>query len=275
MVWTLPVPKYLFARRNPRRVTRHRSHSRIEHITSRCGGRHVRRGDTLSDMGNNSVTGIAEFLRTIEFFSGFSIADLEELAENCTRTSHTRGDILFVEGEPANELFIVDSGLVAISNKSPDGRESVLALMGPGDLFGEMTLFDGETGRSAGARVLEPSSVLRIPYALLRGHFDSSAKALWGVVTLLVKRLRADNEALADSVFLDVTGRTAKRLLDIAGDKDEFTIPVTQEELAGMIGASRERVNKAIAAFIRLGWIEQRDRTYRIVERRRLANRAS
>ena len=63
---------------------------------------------------------------------------------------------------------------------------------------------------------------------------------------MLAGRLRAMDEALADSVFLDVTGRTAKRLLELAGDDDEFTLPVTQEELAGMVGASRERVNKAI-----------------------------
>jgi CRP/FNR family transcriptional regulator, cyclic AMP receptor protein len=79
---------------------------------------------------------------------------------------------------------------------------------------------------------------------------------------------------LADSVFLDVTGRTAKRLLELAGDNDEFSLPVTQEELAGMVGASRERVNKAIASFIRLGWLEQRERRYRIVKRDQLELRA-
>ena len=76
------------------------------------------------------------------------------------------------------------------------------------------------------------------------------------------------DEALADSVFLDVTGRTAKRLLELAGEADEFFLPVTQEELAGMVGASRERVNKAISSFVRLGWIEQSDRRYRILEPR-------
>ena len=79
---------------------------------------------------------------------------------------------------------------------------------------------------------------------------------------------------LADSVFLDVTGRTAKRLLEIAGDNDDFALPVTQEELAGMVGASRERVNKAIASFVRLGWIEQRDRRYHIRNRPQLELRA-
>jgi CRP-like cAMP-binding protein len=75
-------------------------------------------------------------------------------------------------------------------------------------------------------------------------------------------------------VFLDVTGRTAKRLLEIAGDSDDFSLPVTQEELAGIVGASRERVNKAIASFIKLGWIEQRDRRYHILKRDQLELRS-
>ena len=73
---------------------------------------------------------------------------------------------------------------------------------------------------------------------------------------------------------LDVPGRTAKRLLELAGDKDEFLLPVTQEELASMVGASRERVNKALSTFVRLGWITQSDRKYRINERAQLELRS-
>ena len=91
---------------------------------------------------------------------------------------------------------------------------------------------------------------------------------------LLANRLRNTDVALADSVFLDVTGRTAKRLLEMAGESDEFVLPITQEELAGMVGASRERVNKAIASFIRLGWLEQHDRRYRLTNREELSRRA-
>jgi CRP-like cAMP-binding protein len=75
-------------------------------------------------------------------------------------------------------------------------------------------------------------------------------------------------------VFLDVTGRTAKRLLQLSEGKDQFTLPITQEELAGMVGASRERVNKAIASFIKLHWLEQHDRTYNILNRTSLEQRA-
>ena len=215
-----------------------------------------------------------EFLRSIEFFGGFTDEMLAGLASPATSGTYHRGDPIFAEADAADHLYIVSSGRIAISNKSIDGRESVLALMGPGDLFGEMALFD-DSGRSAGARALETSEVIAVPFKPLREMFESDAKALWNVIGLLARRLREANEAIADSVFLDVTGRTAKRLLDIAGGSDEFTLPITQEELAGMIGASRERVNKAIAAFVRLGWLEQRDRTYRILERRKMTNRAS
>jgi CRP-like cAMP-binding protein len=98
---------------------------------------------------------------------------------------------------------------------------------------------------------------------------------LWGVTKLLATRLRVMDEVLADSVFLDVTGRTAKRLLELSGGSDDFVLPVTQEELAGMVGASRERVNKAIASFIRLGWLKQQDRRYHIIMRDRMTVRSS
>jgi CRP-like cAMP-binding protein len=121
---------------------------------------------------------------------------------------------------------------------------------------------------------LEASEVIAIPYGPLRELYEQRPTLLWGVVRLLAGRLRSMDEALADAVFLDVTGRTAKRLLELGGDADEFTLPVTQEELDGMVGASRERVNKAIASFVRLGWIEQADRRYRVTDRVQLTRRA-
>ncbi len=184
-----------------------------------------------------------------------------------------RGDLLFREGDDPDELFVVVSGRIAIANKSIDGRESMVALMEEGDLFGEMGLFDGR-GRSAEARALETSVVTAVPYGPVRNLYENDPALLWRVVAMLAGRLRTMDVALADSVFLDVTGRTAKRLLDLAGEDDEFSLPITQEELAGMVGASRERVNKAIASFIRLGWIEQIDRTYRITNRQQLTIRA-
>ncbi len=187
-----------------------------------------------------------------------------------------RGDVLFNEGDTPDALFVVLSGRIAIAigNKPLDSRESMLALMETGDLFGELGMLD-DGPRSAMARAIETSSVLRIAYAPVLEQIKSAPNMLWGVIKLLASRLRVMDEVLADSVFLDVTGRTAKRLLELSSGKDEFVLPVTQEELAGMVGASRERVNKAIASFIRLGWLEQHDRQYKILMRERLSVRSS
>lgn len=212
-------------------------------------------------------------LRTVDLFAELTDEEINELAGSIDTRQFVRNDLLFAEGEASTELFVVVSGRVAVSSKSIDGRESMFALMERGDLFGEMPLFDDE-GRSADARALEPSEALVVPYAPLRAIYERRPALLWSVVRLLVGRLRSTDIALADAVFLDVTGRTAKRLLELAGDDDEFNLPITQEELAGMVGASRERVNKAIASFVRLGWLDQAERRYRILKRDELERRA-
>ena len=214
-----------------------------------------------------------ELLRRVDLFSDLDDEALAPIEAAVRERALDRGDILFDEGDTPGELFVVIGGRVAISNKSIDDRESMVALMEPGDLFGEMPLFDNK-GRSAEARALEPSTVLAIPYEPIRELYHRRPDLLWSVVGLLTTRLRNMDAALADSVFLDVTGRTAKRLLELAGEADEFTLPITQEELAGMLGASRERVNKAIASFVKLGWLEQRERRYRITNREQLEIRA-
>ena len=216
----------------------------------------------------------AELLARAELFGELAPDEVAVLAEAARAVSFPRNALVFEAGDPAGELYVVRSGRIAIASRAPDGRESVVALMEEGDLFGEMSFFDGQ-GRSALARALEPSELIAVPFPPIRAVLDQRPTLLWPVVALLAGRLRSTNSALADTVFLDVTGRTAKRILELAGDAEEFVLPVTQEELASMVGASRERVNKAIAAFIRLGWLEQNDRRYRITDRVQLARRAT
>ena len=216
-----------------------------------------------------------QVLADTEFFADAPAEMLSTIAAAGKVRELVRGDVLFEAGDDPDSIYVVLSGRIAIAigNRPFDHRESVIALMDEGDLFGEMGMLD-KSPRSAGARALEASTVLEIPYAAVRAQLDTSNHLLWNVIRMLSQRLRAMDQALADSVFLDVTGRTAKRLLDLSGGNDEFTLPVTQEELAGMVGASRERVNKAIASFIKLKWLEQHDRTYHILDRTKLQQRA-
>lgn len=215
-----------------------------------------------------------ELLANTEFFANAPAEVLATIAAEGVEQRFIRGDVLFREGDFPDTLYVVLRGRVAIAIANPiDDRETVVSLMDRGDLFGEMPMLDGGT-RSALARALEPSTVLAIPYEPIVAQFRDDPSLLWGVTRLLARRLRVMDEALADSVFLDVTGRTAKRLLELSDGASEFVLPVTQEELAGMVGASRERVNKAIASFVRLGWIEQHDRNYKLIKRDDLRFRA-
>jgi len=216
----------------------------------------------------------ADFLRSIDMFSELDDELLEPIVDQSKTVDLQRGDVLFQSGDDSSDLYIVTRGRIAIGNRSFDGRESLVALMESGDLFGEMPLFSND-GRSAEARALEESAVVVIPYQPVKDLYDENPSLLWRVVEMLVSRLKSTDIALADTMFLDVTGRTAKRMLEMAGESDEFQLPITQEELAGMIGASRERVNKSISSFIKLGWLSQSGEKYIILDRKQLEIRST
>lgn len=213
-------------------------------------------------------------LPTAEFFGVFPSDALLRLRRIATRRRLARGDVVFREGDTANHCYLVMGGRIAIANRSRDGRESLVAIIERGGLFGELGLFD-RTPRYAEARALSDSRIIEVPYEPVLVELRNNPDLLFAICRTLTRRLRATDEALADAVFLDVPARTAKRLLELAGDDDEFTLPITQEELAGMVGASRERVNKALSVFVRLGWLEIRGRNhYRIIDREAVYDRS-
>ena len=214
-------------------------------------------------------------LDSTDLFAALPPAVLGALQEEATVREIARNEVLFEQGDPSTSLYVVSDGRIAIATQSGDGRESVIAVLENGGLFGELPLFD-DAPRVADARALVDSTVVELEYEPVRRILRQRPELLWIIVRLLVTRLRATDEALADAVFLDVPARTAKRLLELAGDAERFTLPLTQEELAAMVGASRERVNKAISTFIRLDWLELEGRNrYRILDRDALEDRAS
>ncbi|MEZ5171733.1 MAG: Crp/Fnr family transcriptional regulator [Acidimicrobiia bacterium] len=214
-------------------------------------------------------------LSTSELFDSVPEATRAEIRDLAEDRTFERGDLVFSQGDAAGEVFFVRSGLIAIAARAPDGRETVVAVLGEQSLFGELALFDGAP-RSADARALDDTVVAAIPYDTLHATIDDDPALLRLILRILAQRLRRTDQALADSIFLDVTARTAKRLLALSDGRDEFDLPLTQEELAGLVGASRERVNKAIATFVRLEWlvIDGRNR-YRILDRDAMDERAS
>lgn len=194
--------------------------------------------------------------------------DCKIVAQNFIRRVFRRGESIFRQGEPGGHLYLVESGRVKITSVSPDGREVLVAIIGPGEIFGELSLFDPGI-RSADARTMEETTLHALNHDIFRHYIEHHPKVAWELLRILATRLRRADEVVQDAAFFDVPGRVAKRLLRLAsqhgskmGTGFRIDVPLTQEEIAQMVGASRESVNKALSSFVDRGWVRMEDRTY-------------
>jgi CRP/FNR family transcriptional regulator len=191
-----------------------------------------------------------------------------------------RGQILFNEGERGDRLYVITEGKMKLGHASSDGRESLLAVLGPAELLGELSLFDPGP-RTATATALTETSLMGLGHAALRPWLTGRPEVAEALLQALAQRLRRTNDQMADLVFSDVPGRVAKTLLDL-GDKFGRPLPdgvhvthdMTQEELAQLVGASRETVNKALADFAARGWIRLESRSVVLIDPERLDRRS-
>jgi len=191
-----------------------------------------------------------------------------------------RAHVVFREGDPGDRLFVVIEGKVKITRSSADGRENLLALLGAGEMFGELSLFDPGP-RTASATAVTAATLASLDHDDLRPLMFERPDLAVQLVRALARRLRRTNEAVADLVFTDVPGRVAKALLDLSakfGVAEDGAIRVqhdlTQEELAQLVGASRETVNKALSEFAHRGWLQLDGRSVLLLDSQRLARRA-
>lgn len=223
---------------------------------------------------------VAELLGQSALFSALPEQAREQLASYLHRRRYRSGEALFYQGDQGNDLFLIASGRVKIASHSPEGRESLVALLGKGEIIGELSMLDGKP-RSAEARAIEDTTVYVLSEPAFKEFVASHPSVTWGLMRVLAERLRRADEAVADAAFLDVPGRVAKRLLDLAEQHGitldsgiRIGIPLTQEQLAGMVGATREGVNRAVSAFSARGVIERRGRHYVIKDLAKLEARA-
>lgn len=219
-------------------------------------------------------------LATLPLFAALDEEAAEVLGNAMTSRALVRGHVVFREGDTGDRLFVVLDGKVKISRASSDGRENLLAVLGPGEMFGELSLFDPGP-RTATATAITDCTLASLDHDDLRPVLFERPGVAVNLLRALAERLRRTNEAMADLVFSDVPGRVAKALLDLADkfgeDEDEGTRvrhDLTQEELAQFVGASRETVNKALSEFANRGWLRIEGRTVVLIARDRLARRA-
>jgi CRP/FNR family transcriptional regulator, cyclic AMP receptor protein len=213
-------------------------------------------------------------------FDALSEEDSRALRAGVMVVKLARGDRLFSEGDIGDKLYIIISGKIKLTRAAPDGRENLQSVHGPGEMFGELSLFD-PVPRTATATAVTDAELAGLAHDDVREWLSTRPEVAMHLLAALAQRLRRINDVKADLVFTDVPGRVAKALLDLAerfGVQNSEGIQVnhdlTQEELAQLVGASRETVNKALADFAARGWIQLAAKSVLVTDADRLRKRA-
>jgi CRP-like cAMP-binding protein len=213
-------------------------------------------------------------------FQGVEPDAAEALAAQLETVTYPRGSAIFSEGELGDRLYVILDGKVKLGRHSPDGRENLLAIMGPADMFGELSVFDPGPRTSTAVAVTEVR-LATMDRVAMRSWITKRPEIAEQLLRVIARRLRRTNNSLADLIFTDVPGRVAKALLQLArqfGIRDDghlrVTHDLTQEELAQLVGASRETVNKALAVFGQRGWLRLEGKSVVILDHERLSRRA-
>ncbi len=222
-----------------------------------------------------------DVLSEAPLFEALGENDARALRADVTNVHIGRGERLFSEGDAGDKLYIILKGKVKLTRAAHDGRENLLSVHGPGEMFGELSLFD-PSPRTASATAVTEATLAGLAHDDLRAFLTDRPEVALHMLGALAQRLRRINDIKADLVFTDVPGRVAKALLDLAsrfGVQQDNGLQVnhdlTQEELAQLVGASRETVNKALADFAARGWIQLAAKSVLLVDTDRLRKRAS
>jgi CRP-like cAMP-binding protein len=220
-----------------------------------------------------------EAVRKAPLFTALDDASAATLRASMSGVKLSRGQILFKEGDTGDQLFVVVDGKLKLGTISNDGRENLLSILGPGDMFGELSLFDPGP-RTATATAVVDSKLLALSNDQVIGWVKEHPQVSLQLLGRLAQRLRKANDVLSDLVFADVPGRVAKAIIELGerfGTKKDDGLHVnhelTQEELAQLVGASRETVNKALADFASRGWVKLEPRAVIVLDYERLYKR--
>jgi CRP-like cAMP-binding protein len=232
----------------------------------------------LSAIAPSAAT--SEILARSGLVQGVEAGAVAALITHVHPVEFPRGHTVFAEGEPGDRLYIIVSGKVKIGRRSADGRQNILAVMGPSDMFGELSIFDPGP-RTSTATTITKVRAVSMDRDALRAWITERPEIAEQLLRVLARRLRRTNDNLADLIFTDVPSRVAKQLLQLAhrfGTKEDGALRVkhdlTQQEIAQLIGASRETVNKALVDFARRGWIRCEGKSVWISNPNRLRRRA-
>jgi CRP/FNR family transcriptional regulator, cyclic AMP receptor protein len=215
---------------------------------------------------------VADLLARVPLFSALDDQVLHEVAERWGQRVVTKGAPIFVQEELGDRMFVLAEGLVKLVLRSPEGRVIELVRHRPPAVFGEVAMLDGGP-RSASAEAVEHSRLIvvnRVEFIRLLRSDGQVADAMLGSLGTIVRRT---TRQMSDLVFLDMQGRVARQLLQLAGDDHAPMAPISQSELASMVGGARQTVNQALRRLAQQGLIRLDGRSIQIVDHEALQRR--
>jgi CRP/FNR family cyclic AMP-dependent transcriptional regulator len=219
-------------------------------------------------------------IRRLSLFASLDPDSADALLSAMTDVGLRRGEVLFREGDPADRLYVVTAGKLKFARRSGHGRESLLDVLGPGETFGELSLFDPGPRTATATAILE-TRLLAVGRAELEPLLARHPLIAVSLLQQLSRRLRRRYENVSDLVFYDIPARVARTLLAMsaqfgapATDGVRVDHDLTQTEIAGLVGASREAINKVLADFADRGWLRVEGRSVVLVDLERLQRRA-
>jgi CRP-like cAMP-binding protein len=202
----------------------------------------------------------AEVLRQVPLFAELSDEELGSLGAALRRRRFARGEVIFLAGDPGDALYVIERGRVKIALSSPDGKEVVLTLLGPTDFFGDLALLDGEP-RSADAIAADDTTTALLSRRDFLRFVEARPSVASRLLAILSRRLRRNAQIIQDASFAGVAARLARVLVELATPGVDGRLVVrqrlTQGDLAAMVGASRESVNKTLRAWEQEGLVER------------------
>lgn len=199
-------------------------------------------------MSSTSVGLSLVVLRNIPLFSGLDESELERLSKVAMRRRAARGEQVVRAGEDAETLIVMLTGRAKVTNFDEEGREIILAWLSPGEIFGEMGLIDGSP-RSANVVAVEPCELLILGKHEFQRCMQDNFQVAQKLMQILVRRLREADRNIESLALLDVYGRVARLLLDMSADENGKRVvrqKISKQDMARMIGASREMVSKVM-----------------------------
>jgi CRP/FNR family cyclic AMP-dependent transcriptional regulator len=221
-----------------------------------------------------------DWTRGAPLFTGIDVDDVNALTRQVRPAEFRCGHVFLSQGQSGTQLFFVISGKVKLCRRAPDGREVLFAVLGPSDMFGELSVFDPGP-RTSTAIAMTDVCAAPLDGNVLRGWIATCPAIAERLLRILARRLRRTDSDLSDLIFTDVTGRVAKQLLRLAqqfGIQDDGAVRVahdlTQEEFGQLVGTSRDTVKRVLSDLAQRGWIRLDGKSVVIVEAELLAQRA-